>query len=395
VGQFPYRNGTIPAHFLGNCTNPGRNNSKSGGIRLATTDSCTTEGTPMSFNFQISSKAAFDTSAADALRERLFGKPRQSTGLRANILVDDKPATAGSSFSVMSDRRTPENTPKNQVRLRKAEAPQAQPPISEAARRRLPVEYLGHLITNEQQADGKWVASFARMGGPEEAGRRTAPHPASHMAFADAKAQIDATLSDPSTGQREFQRFPVALDGMIFAAGATHACQLIDLSAGGARLHPAHRPTLTGDLVLFIQSFGRYRAQIIRSTQTEMSVRFMAEEETVLSLLKGLSTYVKGFDTPHIKLRKETRVAAPMPAVCRDANGVAIPCEIVNASLRSMSITMTQRPQIGTLVMLGRTRVRVMRHHDNGIAVQCLPVPTVRSGRFVFSEICASDAAVM
>jgi hypothetical protein len=335
----------------------------------------------MSFNFLTSTRAKFD---ADSMREKLFGQPRQNLGLRPNVLVPSDRPTAP------ADYRPAKSIRRKTARLRKSavtgEQPVDQTSASDAVRRRLPVEYLGHLISNEQQSDGKWIASFVRMGGDLENARRSASHPASHMAFADAKRQIDAALADPAIGQREFQRMPVALDGMIFIAKDAHECQLLDLSGGGARLRLATPASVEGDMTLYIQGFGRFRAVIARSADLELSVRFVSDEETMLALLKGLSSYVQGFDAPLTKLRKEIRVAASIPAVCRDSDGTAIPCQIINASMRSMSIRMSERPRIGSLVMLGKTKVRVMRHHDQGIAVQCLPAPSAKTSRFNLKE---------
>jgi hypothetical protein len=105
-----------------------------------------------------------------------------------------------------------------------------------------------------------------------------------------------------------------------------------------------------------------------------------------MGVLKSLSNYVKGLDTPATKMRKEVRVPTSIAAVCRMANGAAIPCEIIDASINSMSLRISERPRIGSLIKLGGTKVRVVRHHAQGIAVQCLPPPSPKSGRYAFKE---------
>jgi hypothetical protein len=116
-------------------------------------------------------------------------------------------------------------------------------------------------------------------------------------------------------------------------------------------------------------------------------LRFLVDDELVLSLLKGLSGYVKGYSPARTKLRRETRVVAPITTVCQDPDGTSIPCEIINASMQGMSIAMSARPQIGTLVTLGRTQMRVVRHHDLGIAVQQLSASSGKAAsRFAFSN---------
>jgi hypothetical protein len=95
---------------------------------------------------------------------------------------------------------------------------------------------------------------------------------------------------------------------------------------------------------------------------------------------------VKGYDTPHTKLRKEVRVPTSITAICRMPDGAAIPCEIIDASMQSMSLRISERPRIGSTVTLGGTKVRVVRHHQQGIAVQCLPASNAKSSRFAIKE---------
>jgi len=225
-----------------------------------------------------------------------------------------------------------------------------------------------------------------RTGDGADCAHRSDPHVASYMAFADAKRQIDAALATPPASNRKFQRTPVALEGTIFAAGNVQACQIMDLSAGGARLRRDNPMPLEGELFLYIKGFGRFPAQVVRNDGAQVAVRFTVENEVVMALLKGLSNYVAGYDTPNTKLRKEVRVPTSIAAVCRLADGTAVPCEIIDASMRSMALRISERPRIGSLVMLGRTKVRVVRHLAQGIAVQCLPPASAKSSRFAIKE---------
>lgn len=337
----------------------------------------------MDFSFDISSDANFAAgkgSRHDSIRDKLFGKPLRHKGLReasshAPVCGDVRPAKLV--------RRKPKTS-----RPIKAPAPALRPHdehyVSELIRNRQPVEYLGHLITNEQQADGSWVASFVRMGGADCA-QRSARHPASYMAFSDAKRQIDAALSGPASN-RKYERVPVALEGAIFAAGLAQECQILDLSPDGARLRLAKPVSPQKELHLYIKGFGRFRARLVRSTGAEIALRFVVNSESVLGLLGSLSNYVKGLDTAQTRQRKEVRVPMSIAAVCRMADGAAIPCEIMDASMQSMSLRISTRPRIGSLVTLGGSKVRVIRHHGQGIAVQCLPPQGGKFDRFNVKE---------
>ncbi|HEX4637363.1 MAG TPA: PilZ domain-containing protein [Rhizomicrobium sp.] len=336
----------------------------------------------MGFSFDIKTGARFaasDSGGYDAIRERLFGKPRQHMGLRIK--------SSPHEVKIPLETRPKKPLKRKPLRFDKAAATAEQHDehASELVRRRTPVEYLGFCITNEQEADGRWVASFVRTGDAADCVQRTASHPASYMSFAEAKRQIDATLSEPANN-RKYQRALVALEGAIFASGIAQQCQILDLSPGGARLRRDNPAPLEGELHLYIKGFGRFRIEIVRSNDAEVAVRFAVDNDAVMGLLKGLSNYVNGYDTTQTKERKEVRVPTSIAAVCRMADGAAIPCEIIDASMRSMSIRISERPRIGSLVTLGHTKVRVVRHHSQGIAVQLLPAPSAKSSRFGFKE---------
>lgn len=339
----------------------------------------TGRGQSVGFSFDISTEFAATAGGYDAIREKLFGR-LQSKGVRKSLLkapeADHRPGKLVRR-PIKAGRPIKPATP--------AERHDETAHGSELIRRRLPVEYLGYLITSEQQADGRWVASFMRNGEVTDCAQRTAPHPASYMAFSEAKRQIDAALSGAASN-RKYQRVLVALEGAVFANGIMQTCQILDLSPGGARLHRENPTALEGEVYVYVKGFGRFRAQVIRCQDAEVAVRFLVDNDAVLGLLKGLSNYAKGYDTGQTKERKEVRVPTSIAAVCRMADGTAVACEIIDASMRSMSIRISERPRIGSLVTLGRTKVRVVRHHSQGIAVQCLPAPTVKSDRFNLKE---------
>jgi hypothetical protein len=343
----------------------------------------------VSFSFDISSSASFAPSRGsryDSVRNMLFGKPLRYDGLRlGSSLLNDNTTARADSRPAKLVRRKPKTS-----RPIKALAPALRPHdehhVSELIRNRHPVEYLGYRITNEQQADGNWVASFVRMEETPACAQCSPRYPASYMAFSDAKRQIDAALSTPASN-RKYERVLVALEGAIFATGIAQGCQILDLSPGGARLRlGTPLPPQEELLHLYIKGFGRFPTQVVRRSDPEIALRFVVDNESVLGLLRGLSNYMKGLDTAQTKQRKEVRVPMSIAAVCRMGDGGAIPCEIMDASMRSMSLRISERPRIGSLVTLGGSKVRVIRHHSQGIAVQCLPPSSGKFDRFNFKE---------
>jgi len=45
-------------------------------------------------------------------------------------------------------------------------------------------------------------------------------------------------------------------------------------------------------------------------------------------------------------------------------------CRVIDVSLSGASVACAVKPPAGTVVILGRMRGRVVRHHDQGVALQ-------------------------
>ena len=51
-------------------------------------------------------------------------------------------------------------------------------------------------------------------------------------------------------------------------------------------------------------------------------------------------------------------------------NGDVHNCRVIDVSLSGASVACAVKPPLGTMVILGRMRGRVVRHHEQGIALQ-------------------------
>ncbi len=54
--------------------------------------------------------------------------------------------------------------------------------------------------------------------------------------------------------------------------------------------------------------------------------------------------------------------------------GIVLTCRVLDVSLSGASIATPARPELGTEVVVGKLRARVMRHHPQGFGVQFLDV---------------------
>lgn len=54
-------------------------------------------------------------------------------------------------------------------------------------------------------------------------------------------------------------------------------------------------------------------------------------------------------------------------------NGETIRCEIIDISMEGVSLRSTERLPMGEIVHAGKTRWRIVRHHEQGMAMQVAP----------------------
>ena len=55
-------------------------------------------------------------------------------------------------------------------------------------------------------------------------------------------------------------------------------------------------------------------------------------------------------------------------------NGATLQCRVLDVSVSGASLATAMRPDIGTDVMLGRLRARVVRHHDQGVGLEFVDI---------------------
>ena len=66
------------------------------------------------------------------------------------------------------------------------------------------------------------------------------------------------------------------------------------------------------------------------------------------------------------------------------ADGQSVDCRVLDVSLSGASIGTEARPPIGSEVIFGKLRCRVMRYHERGIGVQFLDIPDPEALRRYF-----------
>jgi hypothetical protein len=189
------------------------------------------------------------------------------------------------------------------------------------------------------------------------------------------KSNANASPKPPAE-QRAYERIATALVGKFFvpAEEVTLDCQVINLSAGGAGVKCAEPPPLNTFVVLYIDGFGRFECVATRFVDGELGLRFVCKEAKRQRLLRDLSSYVNSGATTDTKLRRHPRNASVSVGYFSRPSGESVRCDVLDISLQGVSLRTDSRPPLGEIINLGRTWGRVIRHHQDGIALQFIEI---------------------
>ena len=172
--------------------------------------------------------------------------------------------------------------------------------------------------------------------------------------------------------RRRFQRVRVNLLGRYMLQDRREfPCQVVDMSPGGMAL-VAPVPGRIGERVIaYIDHLGRLEGTITRVYQNGFATTIAATTRKRDKLAAQL-TWLSNRDILNLpEDRRHGRIVPRKPSTqVIMPNGLNITCRIIDFSLSGAAIATDQRPPIGVLVTIGKVPGRVIRHLEDGFAVE-------------------------
>jgi hypothetical protein len=173
--------------------------------------------------------------------------------------------------------------------------------------------------------------------------------------------------------RRKHARTPLGLRGKLFipARGIEDDCQVVDFSPDGAGVKSSISAPVGTQLVLYVEGFGRFEGTVVVRDRTRLGVQFQSSGVKRGRTAEQLSNFAVHGMTNRVRLRSVLRTKE-IPAL-HDfvrADGQRASCEVVDVALGGASLKTDTKPEIGELLDFGLARGRVVRHTDQGIAVE-------------------------
>src|SRR5215207_153536 len=184
--------------------------------------------------------------------------------------------------------------------------------------------------------------------------------------------QRKALILPLSEERRRFQRVRVNLLGRYMLADRREfPCQVTDMSPGGMALI-APVVGQTGErVVAYVDHVGRLEGVIARQFQNGFAMTVSATTRKRDKLAAQLTWLANRHILGLPEDRRHDRIVPRNPrSTMIMPDGSAIVIRIVDVSQSGTAVATEHRPEIGSAVTIGKTPGRVVRHLDDGFAIE-------------------------
>ena len=172
--------------------------------------------------------------------------------------------------------------------------------------------------------------------------------------------------------QRRFQRVRVNLLGRYMLADRREfPCQVLDMSPGGMAVIGPVTGSAGERIVAYIDHVGRLEGTIVRVLPNGFAMSIAATPRKRDKLAAQLTWLANRQILGLPEDRRHDRIVPRNPrSTMVLPDGSAVICRIIDMSLSGAAIACDQAPAAGTLITLGKTPSRVVRHIEGGFAVE-------------------------
>jgi len=176
--------------------------------------------------------------------------------------------------------------------------------------------------------------------------------------------------------RRRYKRISVTLLGRFMRESKEeHPCKLVDVSAGGAAVTSLVSVPVGERVVAYFDHIGGIEGVVVRVFDGGFAFSIAATKHKREKLAAQLTWLANRSELGNEDGRRHERITPQNGEhTLQLAEGIVLTCRVLDISISGASIATPARPEIGTEVVLGKLRARVMRHHPEGFGVQFLDI---------------------
>lgn len=178
--------------------------------------------------------------------------------------------------------------------------------------------------------------------------------------------------SSHAADKRKFQRVEVNLLGRFMLPDwQEYPCQVINMSPGGAALVSPVSVNIGDRVVAYIDHIGRFEGNVARLISGGFAMTIRASDRKRDKLASQL-TYLANKDLlnlPEDRRHERQVVENPYSKIIMPDER-EYECTVLDISLSGAAVRTKVRPAVGSIIHLGNMRARVVRHLEDGVALE-------------------------
>ncbi|WP_314093826.1 PilZ domain-containing protein [Shinella sp. M31] len=184
--------------------------------------------------------------------------------------------------------------------------------------------------------------------------------------------QASPAARKPQPDQRSFQRVSVNLPGRLMLPNHDeYDCSVIDMSPGDANIICSARPRVGERIIAYVDHLGRIEGNVAVLNDEGFAITLTATDRKREKLAAQLTWIANKHELGLPEDRRHNRLTPrnTRTEITLD-DGRRYPCRIIDLSLSGAAVDIDVRPALGTPVQLGNMKGRVVRHFQEGVAIE-------------------------
>ena len=185
-------------------------------------------------------------------------------------------------------------------------------------------------------------------------------------------AQISDGPNEFSEVERQFQSIGVTVFGRYMLENKLeYPCQVAAMSPGSATILGSNGGAVGETVIAYIDHVGRIEGKVLRLFPGGFAMSINATPYRRDKLAAQITWVANKHELNLPEDRRHERVAPTTRlAQIKLEDGRTYDVRIIDLSMSGAAIELDVRPAIGTLIWLGNMRGRVVRHFDEGVALE-------------------------
>jgi hypothetical protein len=127
-------------------------------------------------------------------------------------------------------------------------------------------------------------------------------------------------------------------------------------------------------LVAYFDHIGGIEGEVVRQFEGGFAIKINATRHKREKLAAQLTWLANRTELAAEGRRHDRITPTNGDSTLQLAEGIVLTCRVLDVSISGASIATPARPELGSEVMLGKLRARVVRHHAQGFGVQFIDI---------------------